>query len=192
MTIQYSIKKIPALSPESHARNLSLVNTISNALLDLEDALHGHDALDTDTAVVGSIGSTLRQIRNTLIGNPFMKLCFVELNMLYALGKILQIRPEQAIKFGLLEWQIHALVIVGTIVKMCASEPNSSAYAIISKQIIELDIHASVWELLIRYTQQKVDCPDIATMAWRVLRILYRASLASCETPFKVYLYSYQ
>ena len=107
------ITRLPEMSAESRNTYSEWIATIRQCLEGIDN---GHfDALDP--MHIGSIESTLKQIRNALIGNQYMKQNFVELGLLPVVRAILSINPKDAIKYGLLDWQTHALTIVGTVAK---------------------------------------------------------------------------
>lgn len=108
-----AISQLPALSVESKATYSDWIESIRRCLDGLGTG--SYDALDPMT--IGSIESTLKQIRNTLIGNLYMKQNFVDIGMLPIVRTLLSINANDAIKYGLLEWHIHALTIVGTLAK---------------------------------------------------------------------------
>ena len=110
---QSSMTRLPELSAESRDTYTSWISTVKESIEKIDR--ERFDSLDS--MHIGSIESTLKNVRNTLIGNQYMKQNFVDLGLLPVTRAILTIDPKDSIKYGLLEWQIHALTIVGTIAK---------------------------------------------------------------------------
>lgn len=179
---QSSMTRLPDLSSESRDTYTGWITTIKEGLEKIDR--ERFDSLDS--MHIGSIESTLKNVRNTLIGNQYMKQNFVDLGLLPVIRAILLIDPKDSIKHGLLEWQIHALTIVGTVAKGTTVLLIKGESLTGTQSLQEMDFSTIIWELLIRF-QTIQECPEsIVTAIWRTLRIIYKNAIASTEIAFKV------
>jgi hypothetical protein len=184
---QSLVEQFPKLSETSRTTYINWLQTVSEFLQEVES----EQPQQLDPMQVGSIEATLKNIRNTVIGNVYMKQNFVELGLLPIVRKLLSMNPKSVITYGLVEVLNHSLTIVGTIAKSTVGYKSTLMNSLGESQSIisilhDMNFNEIVWQLLLS-VKRLSDYPDpVISAVWRTLRIFSKLTIASTEIPFKV------
>lgn len=117
MTVQYDLSNIPLPSSETSILYESWMKTLTEGVIFVQTKLREGQPNIIDPLLVNSSQLLLRKIRNTLIGNLYLKITFIRMNLAPILRDILSISPDIVYKWDLMSWHVHSLVILGTLAK---------------------------------------------------------------------------